>query len=101
MGNVARFCPKPTKDNWIAVKRIFRYLKVTTHLGLLYNKNNESLIGYSDADWGGDFDNYRSTTGYIFQIGGTAVSWKSRKQDCVALYTAEAEYMALAWKQCG
>ena len=97
VGNVARFCSKPTKDHWIAVKRIFRYLKGTTHLGLLYNKNNdESLIGYSDADWGGDLDNYRSTTGYIFQIGGTAVSWKSRKQDCVALSTAEAEYMALA-----
>uniref|UniRef100_A0A1X7SFX4 Reverse transcriptase Ty1/copia-type domain-containing protein n=1 Tax=Amphimedon queenslandica TaxID=400682 RepID=A0A1X7SFX4_AMPQE len=81
----------------MAVKRIFQYLRGTSHLGLLYNKSEDtSLVGYSDADWGGDVDNYRSTTGYIFQIGGVAVSWKSKRQDCVALSTAEAEYMALA-----
>ena len=75
----------------------FQIPQGTTHLGLLYNRSNDqSLVGYSDADWGGDVDNYRSTTSYIFQIGGVAVSWKSKKQDCVALSTAEAEYMALA-----
>ena len=56
----------------------------------------EALTGYTDADWGGDCNDYKSTTGYLFQIGGTAVTWKSKKQSCVALSTAEAEYMALS-----
>ena len=95
---VARFCSKPTKSHWTAVKRIFRYLKGTTSFGLLYTKgaNEDGLVGYSDADWAGDCNDYKSTTGYLFQIGGTVVTWKSKKQSCVALSTAEAEYMALA-----
>ena len=77
-----------------AVKCIFRYLRGTTQYGLLYAKGESSdMIGYSDADWAGDCNDYKSTTGYMFQIG---VTWKSKKQSCVALSTAEAEYMALA-----
>ena len=80
------------------MKRILRYLKGTTNFGLLYLKRTETnaLIGYSDADWGGDCNDYKSTTGYMFQIGGTAVTWRSKKQSCTALSTAEAEYMALS-----
>ena len=98
VGNVARYCSKPTKLHWMAVKRIFRYLRGTTQFGLLYSKEarTNALIGYSDADWAGDCNDYKSTTGYLFQIGGTAVSWMSKKQSCVALSTAEAEYMALS-----
>ena len=53
-------------------------------------------MGYSDSNWAGDSTDYKSTTGYLFQIGGTVVTWKSKKQTCVALSTAEAEYMALS-----
>ena len=82
----------------MAVKRIFRYLRGTTHFGLLYSKGAETdaLIGYSDADWGRSCNDCKSTTGYLFQIGGTAVTWKSQKQSRIALFTAEAEYMALS-----
>ena len=55
VGNVARFSAKPTKQHWTAVKRILRYLKGTPNLGLLYRRSNsKSVVGYSDADWGGD-----------------------------------------------
>ena len=54
------------------------------------------LCWFSDADWAGDLDDCKSTSGYIFQLGGAAISWRSKKQACVALSTAEAEYMALA-----
>ena len=65
--------------------------------GLLYKKTSSStLVGHSDADWGGDPDDLRSTSGYCFDIGGTLVSWRSKKQSSVALSTAEAEYMALS-----
>ena len=52
-------------------------------------------MGFSDADWGGDLDDRKSTSGYMFKLGGAAVSWRSKKQACVALSTAEAEYIAL------
>jgi len=53
-------------------------------------------IAYSDADWAGDIGNRKSISGYMFIIAGGPVSWKSRKQDTVALSTAEAEYIALS-----
>ena len=94
--NVAKFCAKPTKQHWSAVKRILRCLKGTVNFGLLFSDDGSSYVGYSDADWGGDVGDRKSTSRYQFQIGGTAVSWKSNKQMCVALSTAEAEYIALA-----
>ena len=94
---VARFCSKPTRQHWTAVKRIFRYLRGTISYGLLYKKaSSKNLVGFSDADWGGDIEDFKSTSGYCFEIGGTIVSWRSKKQSCVALSTAEAEYMALS-----
>ena len=87
VNNVAKFSSHPTIQHWTGVKRIMRYLKGTTNLGLLYSKLESSkCVGYSDSDWGGDF----------FQIGGGPMSWRSKKQSCVSLSTAEAEYMALA-----
>ena len=95
VNNVAKFSSHPTIQHWTGVKRIMRYLKGTTNLGLLYIKQESSkCVGYFDSDWGGDLDNRKSTSGYFFQIGGGAVSWRSKKR--VALSTAEAEYMALA-----
>lgn len=97
VSNVAKFSSLPTKEHWSGVKRIMRYLKGTVNLGLFYNnKGSKKCIGYSDADWGGDLDDRKSTSGYLFQIGEGPVSWRSKKQTSVALSTAEAEYMALA-----
>ena len=99
VGSVARFCSNPSKEHWTAVKRIFRYLKGTYNYGIVYSRNDHSddlMIGYSDADFAGDVNDRKSTSGYIFMINGAPVSWKSRKQTCVALSTAEAEYVALA-----
>ena len=60
-------------------KRIFRYLKETQQYGLLYKKgDSDTCVGFSDADWGGDMDDRKSTSGYLFEVGGTAVSWKSK-----------------------
>ena len=53
------------------------------------------LTGFTDADWGGDLDDRKSTSGYIFKLEGGPVSWCSKKQSCVALSTSEAEYIAL------
>ena len=97
VSSVARYCANPTKDHWTAMKRILRYLKGTCNYGLLYRKDAPAeLIGYSDADWAGDVGDRKSTSGYIYLLGGAAISWKSSKQSCVALSTTEAEYIALS-----
>ena len=106
VGNVAKFAEKPTTEHWSAVKRIMRYLNGTFNYGLLYG-DPSYLIGYSDANWAGDLDDRKSTSGYVFKMSGAAISWMSKKQTCVALSTAEAEYMALSmaaqesiWLEC-
>ncbi|KAK3880875.1 hypothetical protein Pcinc_014673 [Petrolisthes cinctipes] len=97
VNSVTRYSTKPTSQHWKAVKRIMRYLKGTRDLGILYNYNGSTdFVGYSDADWAGDIKDRKSTSGYCFHLGGGPVSWSSKKQSCVALSTAEAEYMALA-----
>ena len=97
VGNLARFCSKPTKAHWTAMKRVLRYLKGTVNYGIRYSqKSSSDCVGFSDADWAGDIDDRKSTSGYLFQISGGPVAWKSKKQSCVALSTAEAEYVALS-----
>ena len=63
---------------------------------LVKRNGSKAIIGYSDADWGVDNINCKSTTGYLFQIGGTAITWHSKKQPCIGLSTVEAEYVALS-----
>ena len=96
VGAVAQHMQQPGEAHWIAVKRIFRYLKGSTNVCLSYSNHGTSSIlqGFVDSDWGGSLKERRSTSGYAFIFGGGAVSWKSKKQPTVALSTTEAEYMA-------
>lgn len=97
VGNVARYCSRPTQQHWRAVTRILRYLKGTIDYGLHYVKHHPSkVVGYSDADWAGDINDRKSTSGYVFMKSDAAITWRSKKQTCVALSTAEAEYVALS-----
>ena len=79
---LSQFSSKPSKQHWMGVKRIMRYLKGTIDYGLQYTVGEEDpeLVGYSDADWAGDPDTRRSTSGYLFQFGGGSISWSSKKQ---------------------
>ena len=95
VGMLARFSSKPNQSHWTAAKRVLRYLRGTVNFGILY-RGESGVLGYSDADWAGDADDRKSTSGYMFLIAGGPVSWKSRKQSTVALSTAEAEYVALS-----
>ena len=96
VGEVSKFLENPGPQHWKAVKRILRYLKHTLEMSLKCNPTSMKLIGFSDADWAGDLDSRRSTTGYLFKFGDFPVCWKSKRQPTVALSTAEAEYMSLA-----
>ena len=87
-------------EHIVAAKRVLRYLQGTKDLGLVYDYGGKYddtppyLHGYSDADWGGDKDTRRSTTGYVFMLDSGVISWASKLQPTVALSSAEAEYMA-------
>ena len=85
----------PTTTHFKAAKRILRYLKGTIDFGLLYwFSNNYKLVGYSDSDWGGDIDDIKSTSGFVFFMGTTSFTWMLRKQPIITLSTCEAEYVA-------
>ena len=73
-----------------------RYLKGTAHLALCYQRNEyPHLVGFTDSDFAGCQGKRRSTTGWIFGISGSPVSWKSKKQECLTNSSCEAEYMAI------
>uniref|UniRef100_A0AAV1UIR5 Uncharacterized protein n=1 Tax=Peronospora matthiolae TaxID=2874970 RepID=A0AAV1UIR5_9STRA len=79
------------------LKRVLRYLQATPTLGIRFiGAGNGKLVGYSDADWAGDIDTRRSTSGYVFVLNNGCISWRSKKQRSVALSSTEAEYMALS-----
>ena len=59
-------------------------------------QETDQCVGFSNADWGGDQTDRKSMSGYLFCISGGSVSWRNKKQSCVALSTTEAEYVALA-----
>jgi len=87
----------PSQAHWEQAKRVLRYLKGTSDSALEYGKDahGAELVGWSDSDYASDSSSRRSRTGYVFMLNGAAVSWKSQRQQTVALSTAEAEYMAL------
>jgi hypothetical protein len=93
VGVVSRYMSNPKKSHLDAVKRILRYVKGTINFGILYKKiKDRQLVGYCDADYAGDYDTRRSTTGYSFSLGSRIISWCSKRQPNVVLSSTEAEY---------
>jgi hypothetical protein len=84
----------PTITHWEVVLGVVCYLVGTADYGLTFGGSSETLVGYYDADYAGDLDSRRSTTGYVFLMFGGAVSWSSRLQPMVAMSTVEAEYLS-------
>ncbi|GJQ89441.1 hypothetical protein Tco_0000580 [Tanacetum coccineum] len=91
----ARFQEAPKTSHLDAVKRIFRYIKGTTHLGLWYPKGTgiETVV-YADSDHAGDYVDRKSTSGICTFVGCRLTSWFSKKQTALAISTTEAEYVS-------
>ena len=91
----AWFHATPKESHHKVVKHILRYLDHTPTLGLWYTEGSSfDLIGYSDSDYAGDRVDHKSTSGTCHFLGWSLVCWSSKKQNCVSLSTAEAEYIA-------
>ncbi|KAK6778192.1 hypothetical protein RDI58_024910 [Solanum bulbocastanum] len=103
VGVVSQFMHSPTTSHLDAAKRILRYVKGSLSHGLWYKRCAIFLLTvFTDANWAGDSNDRRSTSGYCFSAGSAVVSWCNKKQDVVALSTTEAEYIAttMAAQEC-
>ena len=100
VNQLSRYCNLFGAEHWKAAKHVIAYLKGTVSYGLCYGGDgasvSSSLVGYSDSDYAGDLDNFRSTTGYILFFNLGPVCWRSRLQPSTAGSTMQAEYQALS-----
>jgi len=96
VGTLSRFMHNPSATHLLAAKRVLHYLHGTTTVGVTFNSSKApALTGYSDATWACDIIDRKSTSGYVFLINGSPISWSSRKQTSVSLSSTESEYIAL------
>ena len=108
---LSKHLERPADRHMAAAKRVLRYLKGTIDMTLELGKraivdNDKMLVGYADADWAGDIDTRRSTSGYLFTVCDSTVSWRSTLQKTLATSSTNAEYIAtstatreLVWMQ--
>lgn len=95
IGNVSRYMENPTVAHERALKRILKYIAGTKSHGILFKHNgNHQLCGFSDADYAGDVDSRKSTSGYVFLFNDSIISWRSSLQKCVSISTTESEYVS-------
>ncbi|XP_019094540.1 PREDICTED: uncharacterized protein LOC109129947 [Camelina sativa] len=95
IGILSHYMQSPRESHGAAMKQCLRYLKGTTNLGLSYGRmKGPRLIGYGDSSHNIDANDGRSTSGHIFYLGDSPITWCSQKQDLVTLSSCEAEFMA-------
>ncbi|XP_039143972.1 secreted RxLR effector protein 161-like [Dioscorea cayenensis subsp. rotundata] len=95
IGVCARYQATPMESHLKPVKRIIRYVHSTAKYGIWYSKDSNShLAGYSDANWEGNIDDRKSTSGGCFYLGNNLVTWYSKKQSSISLSPAKVEYIA-------
>lgn len=94
---LSRFQSGTNQQLYKALKQVLRYVKETIDLCLIYKKTNRKdiMVGYVDADWGGDVIDRKLTTGYCYLLFGNVISWCCEKQQSISLSSTEAEYVAL------
>ena len=94
------YMANPVMSHWAAAKRVLRYLSGTRSYGITYRTESIKLtdnqfLGYSDVSYANN-DDATSISGYVFTMGGGAITWGSKKQTSVSLSSTESKYVALA-----
>ena len=102
---LSQYSAFPTEDHMKTAKRVLRYLKRTSNWCLLYPKqsgsdtfgsNSFGVVTHTDSSYASCPDTRKSFSGYVVRLGNATISWRSKKQACVATSTTEAEYMAMS-----
>ena len=90
----------PTNKHWMCGKRLLRYIQGSKGLKFTYTKeaSYDDFVGESGADWSGDVNDRKSTTGYYFKLNGrgAALNWGVQKQTTIVLSSSEADYQGMA-----
>ena len=95
VGRLSRYTQSPNQDHWIAIHRVLKYLRGTINYDLCFSGFPGVLEGFNDENWISDSDETKSTSGYVFILGGSAVSWKFAKKTCITRSIIEIEFIAL------
>jgi hypothetical protein len=94
-GVLRRYQSNPGAEHWIMAKKALQYVQGRTSLMLTYRRSDVlEIVGYSNADYAGDRDDIKSTSGYVFTLAGGAISWRSSKQELVATSMMYAKFIA-------
>lgn len=82
-------------SHWCAMKGVLAYLNGIIYYGIEYRSggSDSGLVGFSDADFAGNIETRRSTTGYVFYLSNGSVTWSSHRQKLVTLSTTDSEYV--------
>ena len=99
VSKLSNYTSNPRAKDWQGIIRVLKYLQFTRDDGLHYTRYHAVLEGYSDANWISNVKDSKSHNGYLFTLGGGAVSWKSSKQSIIARSIMEYEFIAL--DKCG
>jgi hypothetical protein len=100
VGALGRHSATPSAEHQHTLDRTFRYLRGTSNRRLVFQcgtPGGTELTGYVDTDWAGDVNDRKSTLGFVFMLGGAAISWGSKKQTSVALSSTEAKYIVASY----
>ena len=98
VNQLTRACSKPAEIHMTAAKRVLRYLWGTTDLPIVYKRGKFRMVSYTDASFGANPDNRKSTTGYLFFLGGGLISFGSKTQSLTAQSTVESELQVLSYE---
>ncbi|XP_074326856.1 secreted RxLR effector protein 161-like [Apium graveolens] len=94
--HLSPFMSTPRVPHWEAGLHVLRYLSHHSSQGLLFTKDTSfQLEAFCDADWAACPNTRKSVSGFVVLLGGSLLSWKSKKQHTVSLSSAETEYRSL------
>ncbi|GKB70715.1 retrovirus-related pol polyprotein from transposon TNT 1-94, partial [Tanacetum coccineum] len=95
VSRLSRYTSNPSVAHWKAMTRVLHYLRYNRDYGLHYDRYPVVIEGYNNANWISDIKDSRSTSEYVFTLGGAAISWNSSKKTVIAKSTLESEFIAL------
>ncbi|GKE94552.1 zinc finger, CCHC-type containing protein [Tanacetum coccineum] len=96
VSKLSRYTSNPSTHHWQEIQMVLKYLKKTIDYSLIYIGDPSVLKGYINASWISNAEDNSSTSGWVFLLGGCAISWASKKQTCITSSIMEYEFVALA-----